>query len=272
MIAVEDPGHTGPRQQIAWVGARHVPVDVDDEGVVVGDLRRTGARAVVVTPAHQYPTGAVLSARRRAEFATWARDVDGVVIEDDYDAEYRYDRHPIGALQGVAPEHVIYGGTLSKSLAPGLRLGWLVLPPALVDRVITTREMTGMASATLSQATISHFLSHGDLDRHLRRTRRIYQQRRDTLIDALARHFPEATPSGIAAGLHLLVSLPAGIDDARLAERALEAGVGVEPLSKYRCRPGPGLAPGLVLGYGSVTPSQTERGVQVLAELARDAG
>ena len=179
--------------------------------MVVGDLRRTGARAVVMTPAHQYPTGAVLSARRRAELATWARDVDGVVIEDDYDAEYRYDRHPIGALQGVAPEHVIYGGTLSQGLAPGLRLGWLVLPPALVDRVITTREMTGMASATLSAGPRSpHFLSHGDLDRHLRRTRRVYRQRRDTLIDALARHFPEATPSGIAAGLHLLVSLPAG--------------------------------------------------------------
>ena len=269
VIAVEDPGHTGPRLQIEWVGTRYVPVAVDEEGIIVDELRRTGARAVVVTPAHQYPTGAVLSARRRAELAAWAHEIDGVVVEDDYDAEYRYDRHPIGAFQGVAPEHVIYGGTLSKSLAPGVRLGWLVLPPALVDRVIAMREMTGMATASLAQATTADFLARGDLDRHLRRTRRIYRHRRDTLIDALGRLFPEAIPSGIAAGLHLLVSLPAGVDDRRLSERAAAEGVGVEPLSKYRCRPRPDLAPGLVLGYGSVTPSETERGVRILAELAR---
>jgi GntR family transcriptional regulator / MocR family aminotransferase len=271
LIAGEDPGHTAPRRQIEWFGAGPVCVDVDGEGIIVDELRRTGARAVIVTPAHQYPTGAVLSPRRRAELAAWARDVDGYVIEDDYDAEYRYDRHPIGAFQGVAPERVIYGGTLSKSLAPGLRLGWLVLPPALVDAVIATREMTGMASASLAQATIADFLARGDLDRHLRRTRRIYRQRRDTLIAALARHFPEATPSGIAAGLHLLVGLPPGVDDRLLAERAAAAGVGVEPVSKYRWRPRPDQAPGLVLGYGSVTPAQSERGVKVLAELARTA-
>jgi GntR family transcriptional regulator/MocR family aminotransferase len=269
VVAVEDPGHTGPRRQIEWVGARFEPVDVDDDGIIVDDLRRTGARAVVVTPAHQYPTGAVLSSTRRAELAAWARQVDGYVIEDDYDAEYRYDRHPIGAFQGVAPERVIYGGTLSKSLAPGLRLGWLVLPPTLVDAVIATRQMTGMASASLAQATIADFLARGDLDRHLRRTRRIYRQRRDTLIAALAHHFPEATPSGIAAGLHLLVSLPPDVDERLLTERAAAAGVGVECVGTYRARARPDQPPGLVVGYGSLTPSQTELGVKLLAELAR---
>jgi GntR family transcriptional regulator/MocR family aminotransferase len=269
LIAVENPGHLGPRRQIEWVGACCQPVDVDGEGIVVDELRRTAARVVVVTPAHQYPTGAVLSPRRRAELAAWARQVDGYVIEDDYDAEYRFDRHPIGAFQGVAPERVIYGGTLSKSLAPGLRLGWLVLPPALVDGVIAMRQMTGIASASLAQATIADFLARGDLDRHLRRTRRIYRQRRDTLIAAFARHFPEATPSGVAAGLHLLVSLPRDVDDVALAERAAAAGVGVEAVGHYRARPRPDLPPGLVVGYGSLTPSLTEQGVKILADLAR---
>jgi GntR family transcriptional regulator / MocR family aminotransferase len=269
VIAVEDPGHLGQRRQIEWVGARYQPVDVDGEGIVVDELRRTAARAVVVTPAHQYPTGAVLSPSRRSDLATWARHVDGYVIEDDYDAEYRYDRHPIGAFQGVAPERVIYSGTLSKSLAPGLRLGWLVLPPTLVDAVVAVREMAGRAGASLAQATIADFLHRGDLDRHLRRTRRIYRQRRDTLMAALADYFPEATPSGIAAGLHLLVSLPPEIDDVALTERAAAEGVGVEALSHYRVRRRPDLPTGLVVGYGSITPSQTAQGVKILAELAR---
>jgi GntR family transcriptional regulator/MocR family aminotransferase len=268
VFAVENPGHDGPRAEIEWLGARYRGIEVDADGILVEQLRRSRARAVVLTPAHQYPTGAVLSAARRTALAAWARDVDGYVIEDDYDAEYRYDRHPVGALQGVAPDRVIYSGTLSKSLAPGLRLGWLVLPPPLLEPIVAGREVTDHSTSCLLQAALATFLTNGDLDRHLRRTRRIYRQRRDALIAALARWFPEATHSGIAAGLHVLVTLPREVDEAVLTTRARAAGVRVNPLSRYRTSPRPDLPPALVLGYGPLTPAQAEHGVRLLAEAA----
>jgi GntR family transcriptional regulator/MocR family aminotransferase len=217
------------------------------------------------------PTGAVLSPRRRAALAAWARDVDGYVIEDDYDAEYRYDRHPVGALQGVAPDRVIYCGTLSKSLAPGLRLGWLVLPHELVEPIITRRRAADSATASIAQAACAEFVSNGDLDRHLRRTRRIYRQRRDALVAALGRWFPEAAPGGIAAGLTVLVTLPPDLSEALVEERALAVGVRVYPLSSYRSKRDPTMLPGLVLGYGLLTPAQIEQGVRLLAEASADA-
>ena len=268
LVGVENPGHDGPRTELEWLGARYRGVTVDADGIVVDDLRRSQARAVVVTPAHQYPTGAVLSAARRTAIAAWARDVDGYIVEDDYDAEYRYDRHPIGALQGVAPDRVIYSGTLSKSLVPGLRLGWLVLPPALLDPVVAHREATDHSSSSVTQATFARFLANGDLDRHLRRTRRIYRQRRDALIDALARWLPEATPSGVAAGLHLLVTLPADLDEALVTERALAAGVRVYPLGRYRTDQRTDRPPAFVLGYGTLTPADMDASVRLLAEAA----
>jgi GntR family transcriptional regulator/MocR family aminotransferase len=274
-IAVENPGHDGPRTELEWLGARYRGVTVDADGVVVDELRRSRARAVVVTPAHQYPTGAVLSAGRRTAIAAWARDVDGYIVEDDYDAEYRYDRHPIGALQGVAPDRVIYSGTLSKSLVPGLRLGWLVLPPGLLGPVVADRQATDHASSSLTQATFARFLATGDLDRHLRRTRRIYWQRRDALIDALARWFPEATTSGIAAGLHLLVTLPTDFDEALVTEHALAAGIRVYPLGKYRTDRRGQWPPAFVLGYGTLAPADMDASVRLLAEAAaasRSAG
>ena len=151
-IAVEDPGHPDKRMLMESLGVRWSPVEVDADGIVVRALADTPARTVVVTPAHQYPTGIVLSPARRTELVAWARDVDGYIVEDDYDAEYRYDRHPVGALQGVAPERVIYSGTLSKSLAPGLRLGWLVLPRELVDPIARLRGLTDVASPSIDQA------------------------------------------------------------------------------------------------------------------------
>ena len=218
VFAVENPGHDGPREEITWLGGRYRGVDVDADGIVVDQLRRSGAGAVVLTPAHQFPTGAVLSAARRSALAAWAREVDGYIIEDDYDAEYRYDRHPVGALQGVAPDRVIYSGTLSKSLGPGLRLGWLVLPPPLVEPIVNGRRLTDHATSSLTQAACTTFLTTGELDRHLRRTRRIYRERRDALVAALARWIPEATPSGAAAGLHVLVTLPDGLDEAAVID------------------------------------------------------
>jgi GntR family transcriptional regulator / MocR family aminotransferase len=267
-IAVEDPSHDNPRDQLDWLGVPQSAVAVDADGIIVDRLRRSTACAVLITPAHQFPTGAVLAPARRHALVDWARVVDGYIIEDDYDAEFRYDRHPIGALQGLAPDRVIYAGTVSKSLAPGLRLGWLVLPAPLVDPIATSRQRTDHATSTHLQATFAAFLVNGDLDRHLRRARRIYQQRRDTLIDALGCWMPDATTAGIAAGLHLVLTLPADLDEHRVAERAAAAGVRVYPLSSYRTAPQRDAPPALVLGYGNLTPRAIEEGVRTLAQAA----
>jgi GntR family transcriptional regulator/MocR family aminotransferase len=266
-IAVEDPGQPEPRARLQSIGARLHSIEVDRDGIVVAALRRTPARVVIVTPAHQFPSGVVMSPARRTELVAWAREVDGYIVEDDYDAEYRYDRHPVGAVQGVAPERVIYSGTLSKCLAPGLRLGWLVLPPRLVEPVTAERALTDLATASVEQAALGAFLAAGDLDRHLRRTRRIYRQRRDWLIDALARHLPSATPSGVAAGLHVLVALPAGSDERDVVERAAAAGVGVYPFGGYRIRQREDDEPALVLGYSCLTAEEADAGVAVLARI-----
>lgn len=266
VVAVEDPGYDGPRDVLAAAGLRHRGIAVDDDGIVVDALRRTAARAVVVTPAHQSPTGAVLSAERRTALVSWARDVDGYVIEDDYDAEYRYDRHPAGAVQGLDPDRVIYCGTTSKSLAPGLRLGWLVLPRALVEPVVAARRATDGSTSSVLQATYATFLANGDLDRHLRRTRRVYRQRRDALIAALARWVPDAIPCGASAGMTVLVRLPIGVDEQTVATLALQDGARVYPLEQWRAGRGSDRAPGLVLGYGQVSPSQIEHGARLLGD------
>ena len=267
VVAVEDPGYDGPREVLASIGARHRAVAVDDDGLVVDQLHRSDARAVVVTPAHQNPTGAVLSSARRTEIVAWARQVDGYVIEDDYDAEYRYDRHPAGAIQGLDPDRVIYCGTTSKSLAPGLRLGWLVLPADLVDPIVAARRATDLATSSILQATFAAFLTRGDLDRHLRRTRRVYRQRRDALIAALARWVPEVVPRGASAGMTVLVTLPDDLDEADIHTRALEVGVRVYPLEDFRASRRSDPTPGLALGYGQLTPSQLEEGARLLADV-----
>jgi GntR family transcriptional regulator/MocR family aminotransferase len=268
VIAVEDPGYEGAVEVLAELGMRSKPVAVDDDGIDVAELRRSRVRAVVVTPAHQNPTGAVLSAARRTALVEWARAVDGYVIEDDYDAEYRYDRHPAGAVQGLDPDRVIYCGTTSKSLAPGLRLGWIVVPDALVEPVVRARRPIDSATSSFTQATYAEFLVNGDLDRHLRRTRRVYRQRRDALIAALGRWFPDAVPCGASAGLHVLVTLPRDLDERGLARRALEEGVRVYPLGPYRSRPRPDDRGGFVLGYGSLSLDAANRGAHILGAAA----
>jgi GntR family transcriptional regulator/MocR family aminotransferase len=268
VIAVEDPGYDEPRHTLASLGMSYRAIPVDEQGLDVGRLRRSKARAVVVTPAHQNPTGVVLSPTRRTELLAWARDVDGYVIEDDYDAEYRYDRHPTGAVQGLDPDRVISCGTTSKALAPGLRLGWIVLPRALVDLVVEARMTTDRATSSIVQATFAEFLGSGDLDRHLRRSRRVYRHRRDAMIAALGTWFPDAVPQGASAGLHVLVTLPPGLDEHELAAGALEHGVRVYPLDEFRTRRRPDLPGALVLGYGWLTPELSEHGARVLGEVA----
>jgi GntR family transcriptional regulator/MocR family aminotransferase len=267
-IAVEDP-HRGAGPQLEHSSLEVRGVELDAEGIVVEALYRTEARAVLVTPAHQAPTGVVLSPARRSALVSWAHAVDGYIIEDDYDAEFRYDHHPVGSLQGIAPDRVLYCGTASKILAPGIRLGWMVLPVAVMETVMDVRRGTDVLTSALSQATFAAFVTNGDLDRHLRRARRLYRQRRDALVAAVATHFSEATPTGVSAGLQTLLVLPSGSDEAAVARSAADAGVLVRTLGEFRMGTPADLPAALVLGYGPLEPATIERGVRLLATAAR---
>jgi GntR family transcriptional regulator/MocR family aminotransferase len=249
-IGVEDPGSPSIRDHLAAAGLRPVPVPVDDEGLDVAALAGTGLRAVVITPAHQFPTGVVLSPRRRTELLAWGRRVGGLIVEDDYDAEFRYDREPVGCLQGRAPDLVALVGSVSKALAPALRIGWLAAPPALAGTLARAKSAADHGGPVLEQLALAEFLASGGYDRHLRVLRRVYRARRDAAVRALAEHLPEARVTGVAAGMHLVVTLPADFADVALADRAASRGLGALALSATRA--GPSGQPGLVLGYGSV--------------------
>jgi GntR family transcriptional regulator / MocR family aminotransferase len=214
----------------------------------------------------------VLSPSRRISLVDWARTNHGYIVEDDYDAEYRYDRQPVGALHGVAPDHVIHVGSLSKSLAPALRLGWLVVPPALRDELVAARARSDRFTSSIIQATAAEFIQRGDLDRHLRRTRRSYRQRRDTLITALHQQLPTCRATGISAGLHVLVRLPDGTDATHLAATAARHSVLIRPLDHYRTSPAHDQPAALVLGYSRLTPHQIEEGIHHLATILNCQG
>lgn len=263
-IAVEDPSYPGQLELIIEHGLRPVPVRVDDEGLRVTDLDRTNCRAVVVTSAHQYPLGVVLSPRRRRALVRWAQAVDGLIVEDDYDAEHRYDRPAFGALQALAPERVAYLGTTSKTLAPALRLGWLVLAGPLRARIVESKRLHDRGSGVLEQAGFAELLRSGGYDRHLRKTRRLYRQRRDALLAELAARFPDWQPVGIAAGLHVVLRLPDGVNDRELAKRLTDKGVRLAPLSAYAMTTVP--YPGLVLGYGNVGADRLRAAAAAIAD------
>jgi GntR family transcriptional regulator/MocR family aminotransferase len=264
-IGFEDPGPATLREHLGRLGLDVVPVPVDGEGLDVRALGRTKVKAVVLTPAHQFPTGVVLAPHRRAEVIAWARRVDGVVVEDDYDAEYRYDREPVACLQGLAPDRVALVGSVSKVLAPGLRMGWLVAPSSWLPDLFAAKADADNGGPSLQQLAFAEFLAGGGYDRHLRRARRLHRERRDAIVAALRRHLPRARIGGIAAGLHLVVELPAGIDDVVVVERAVAAGLGPLALSALRIRrDGPC---GLVLGYAAHTPHELARAIRTLATL-----
>ena len=258
VAAVEDPGSRGARDQMAHWGVRAQGVPVDDEGIRVDRLTQ---RVAVLTPAHQFPTGVVLSPARRRALLAWAA-AGGLVIEDDYDAEHRYDRAPVAALQGAAPDQVAYAGSVSKSLAPGMRLGWLIAPRRLQPALLAAKHDSDLGNPALPQLVLARLLASGDYDRHLRLVRTRQRRRRDALLAWLRTHLPQARATGVAAGLHLLIELPGGTADTVLAERAARAGVLVHPLSWHRLAPGP---PGLVLGYAANPPDR-------LAEAAKRLG
>jgi GntR family transcriptional regulator / MocR family aminotransferase len=264
-VGVEDPGSGPGRAQLGATGLEPRPVPVDGAGLCPDALAEADVDLVLVTPAHQFPTGVVLAPARRAALLEWAGR-GGLVMEDDYDAEYRYDRPPVGAVQGLAPERVVYAGSVSKMLAPALRLGWLVVPEHLVAELARAKAQDDLGTPVIEQLALADFLERGELDRHLRRTRGTYRRRRDTLIAALARHLPRVRPSGIAAGLHLVAHLPAGHEETAVVEAARSRGIGLQGLGEHRLLPG---LPALLLGYGRIAEPSIEPGVRELAAAVR---
>ena len=247
-IAVEDYGQPHTAGALAASGLALVMLGVDDGGAVLDTTH--GAQAMLLTPAHQFPLGSVLSPRRRADAARWAADCGGLIIEDDYDGEFRYDRQPVGALQALAPEHVIYAGTVSKTLAPGLRLGWLVLPDRLTEAVATAKARSDAHTSSFEQLTLAEFITSGAYDRHVRRVRLAYRRRRDRLVAALAAHASGVRVTGIAAGLHAVAELGPGQREEQVIARAAARGVAIEGLAGYALREHT-RGPALVIGYAT---------------------
>lgn len=266
-IAIEDPCLPGERELVEAQGLLPVAIPVDDHGLRVTDLAKTDCRAVLTTAAHQFPLGVVLHPERRHALLAWARDVDGMIIEDDYDAEHRYDRPALGAMQALDPSRVVYQGSVSKVLAPALRLGWAVVPDRFRATLVTRKRFSNMGTATLPQATLAWMMRSGGYDRHLRRTRALYRRRRDALLGALAEELPDWRPIGIAAGLHLVIRLPDGIDDRLLAQALAARGVNAPALSGYSTND---IFPGLVVGYATLTPDRLRAAVAEFRAAARE--
>jgi GntR family transcriptional regulator/MocR family aminotransferase len=272
-LALEDPSSRDDALPAARAaGLDVVGIPVDEDGIRVDLLRDSDADAVILTPSHQWPTGSVLSAANRAAVIRWATGRGAVIVEDDYDAEFRYDRTPVGALQGLAPGHVVYAGSASKTLAPGLRLGWLALPEHLAGAVAAAKIAADRGSPALDQLAFADLITRGEFDRHLRRMRPVYRRRRDALLAALDRHLPWLEPVGISAGLHLVTWLPPDLGEAAVVEAAIVeaaglAGVAIDAVGPYRIgHPGPG---GLIFGYATVNEQAIAEGIERLARVIR---
>jgi GntR family transcriptional regulator/MocR family aminotransferase len=265
-IAVEDPGSLGSRQHLQLWGMRTPPIPVDSDGLRVDRLTESAARVVLVTPAHHFPTGVVLEGGRRRELIGWAAE-GGLIVEDDYDAEHRYDRPPVPALRAMLTDQVIYAGSVSKLLAPSLRLGWMLAPPQYREALVGAKRLADLGNAALPQLVLAQLMESGELERQLRFLRKRHRQRRDAMIDAISNYLPTATVHGAAAGLHLTITFEnlGPLSDVDLAAAALKAGVKTQPLSWHGQEPQP---PGLVLGYAARTPTEITEAVATLGELA----
>ncbi|MFE5092016.1 PLP-dependent aminotransferase family protein [Streptomyces sp. NPDC056638] len=254
-VAVESYGLDVHWKLLADAGLRMPCLTVDELGARTGELAGLrGVGAVLMTPAHQFPTGAPLHPDRRAAAVDWARGTGGLILEDDYDGEFRYDRQPVGALQGLDPERVVHLGTTSKSLAPGLRLGWMVLPGSLVEEVTEAKGLSDWSSSALEQLTLAEFIESGAYDRHVRSMRLRYRRRRDQLVAVLAQRAPDVRISGIAAGLHAVLELPEGSEPSVMRAAAWQ-GLALEGLSRFRHPQAPPGRDALVIGYGTPTDS-----------------
>ncbi|MGW0731098.1 MocR-like pyridoxine biosynthesis transcription factor PdxR [Streptomyces sp. NPDC002851] len=253
-VAVEPYGMAPYWERLTEAGLRIPPLSLDELGTRTAELGALNPGAVLLTPAHQFPTGTPLSPQRRAEAVEWARSTGGLILEDDYDGEFRYDRQAVGALQSLDPDRVVYLGTASKSLAPGLRLGWLVLPAGLAEEVAEAKGAVDWACGVLDQLTLAEFLSSGAYDRHVRAARLRYRRRRDALVAALAERVPEVRVTGIAAGLHAVLELPDGTEQSAI-RAALWQGLSVVGLGQFRHTEATlPRRDGLVVGYGTPPP------------------
>jgi GntR family transcriptional regulator/MocR family aminotransferase len=264
-IAVEDPGSLGSRQHLQNWGLTTIPIQVDGDGLRVDLLRESGAGVVMATPAHHFPTGVVLEGERRRELIQWAAD-GGLILEDDYDAEHRYDRPPVPALRAMLADQVIYAGSVSKLLAPSLRIGWMLPPPQYKDALVGMKRLADLGNAALPQLTLAHLMESGELERQLRFLRRRHRTRRDAMVDAIRNYLPTATVHGAAAGLHLTITFDDASNDVELAAAALQKGVKTHPLSWHCQLPH---APGLVLGYAARTPTEITEAIATIAEVRR---
>jgi GntR family transcriptional regulator/MocR family aminotransferase len=266
-LAVEQYTQPGTRETASACGLRLATLNVDDRGACIERLG--AADAVLLTAAHQFPLGVPLAAGRRATVVEWALDTGGLIIEDDYDGEFRYDRHPVGALQALAPHQIVYAGTASKTLAPGLRLGWLVLPSHLIDEIAAAKVLADRNTSAIDQLTLAQFIASGAYDRHVRRSRLSYRRRRDRLVAALGRHTPGVRISGIAAGLHAVVELPGPIAEAEIVARAARRGLSLSALGDY-AHGAHDHAPALVVGYAKPPEHEFTAAVARLTAVLRD--
>jgi GntR family transcriptional regulator/MocR family aminotransferase len=245
-MSVEEFGYSLHWDVIRSRGLEPVPISVDEYGVRADLL--TG-QAAFLTPAHQMPTGVPLAPDRRAATIEWARETGALLIEDDYDGEFRYDRQPVGALQALDPERVVYTGTASKSLAPGLRIAWMVVPQHLMEPVLAAKRTTDLLTATLDQLILAEFIASGHYDRHVRRSRLHYRRRRDKLVELLAVRAPGVHVAGISAGLHVLLDVPG--QALEMVDRAARQGLAIAALDRYRFEPDPEDRQAIIVGYGT---------------------
>jgi GntR family transcriptional regulator/MocR family aminotransferase len=270
-MAMEDPCLWWHRDVVRAAGLQVVPVPVDERGARTDLLATSEAGAAFLAPAHQFPRGAVLHPERRAQAIEWARTTGAVLLEDDYDAELRYDRQPVGALQALDPEHVVYAGTTSKTLAPGLRLGWLLLPRELIDPIAILRRTEDVHVPATHQLAFTELLRSGAFERHVRRMRSRYRARRDQLLAMLVERVPGVTAVGISAGLRVLLELPPHSPSAdELAERALEHSIELFPVGHCYSDRHPE-RDGLVLGYAALPEHAWESGLAALGDFLETA-
>ncbi|MET0725795.1 MAG: PLP-dependent aminotransferase family protein [Leifsonia sp.] len=266
-VAVEGYGHESHRRIITAAGLEVVPVPVDGGGADVSALDGLVVDAVLLTPSHQFPTGVPLTAARRVDVVRWAERTGGVVIEDDYDGEFRFDRRNIGALQALAPEHVVYAGTASKSLAPAVGLAWGVVPSALRAGVIEQRLLLGASVDALAQLSLAAFIEAGHYDRNVRSLRTLYRERRERLEDVIGHALPGSVVSGMAAGLHCVLELPPGIDERRVEGEAASRGLRLEGLSRFAVDgASDGRGPAVVLGFGAPAPHRYDDALSIVVQ------
>jgi GntR family transcriptional regulator/MocR family aminotransferase len=268
-IAVENPGY--PRlEPIRRTGLETIPITVDGQGMRIDELDRSGADAVAVTPTHHYPTGRSMSTERRLQLRDWLLERMTVALEDDYDAEFCYERPPRGAMHALAPDHIVYLGSASNMLVPGLRLAWLVAPAHLRESVQAEQQMLDLGCSRIEQHTLADFIASGELDRHLRRMRARYRARRDTIAALIAAELPEAQLDGLEAGLHATVRLPDDYDEREIRREMQRRGVAVDWMSDHYLddRGGP---PEMLLNYARESEPLLGEGVRALADAIRSS-